>query len=186
MGVFQQMIVVGLLFTAASFTAVQRLQIATPNAPFPARQIAYNMRLFHQAAIAFKIANPSDTATAADPLPVPVPSFLTEWRVAACADPKNVATYTVGLTAAQNRDIVSELLRQSVSPPELGIISASPAVTGYLGSVTPQAAYDPGIGLSEPAPAEAGGTVVNTGYGAVTPACSIPAGASVMQTQVMP
>ena len=175
MGVFQQMIIVGLVLAAAAFTAAQRLQIATPNTPFPARQIAYTMRLTHQAAVAFKIANPSDTGA----LTVPVPSFLTEFRVAVCASAKNVASYTAGLTAAQNRDIVSELLRQSVSPPELGLISASPVVTGYGGAAGPQAVYAPGIGLSD-------GTNLNTGFGAVTPACSIPAGASVIQTQVLP
>ena len=131
----------------------------TDSAP---RQIAYNMRLYHRAALSFKAANPAVTGI----LAVPPPVFLTEWRFISCADSKSVVTYGGGFTASQSRDIAAEAARQSVVPPELGLGN------WRNGSAT-------GIGLSD-------GTLINSGFSGLTPVCTVPSGVAAIQTRLLP
>ena len=153
----------------------QKADLAPSGGPQPARQIAYNMRLFHQAAINFKIANPAATGS----LIVPAPGFLTDWRFVACSNDKTVVTYSNGLNTRQNRDLVAELQRQSVLPPELGNISRAPQVSGAPGYAGPVIAFASGIGLAD-------GAVINSGAAAVTPACPLSSGVAALQTQALP
>ena len=145
----------------------QRVALAGFVIPSPARQIAYNMRLFHQAALSLKTANPGASGV----LAVVPPSFLTDNRFISCAGNKAVVTYGAGLNSAQSRDVSGELLRQSVMPPELGASNFSPGLKPV--------GYASGIGLSD-------GTLVNNGFASLTPACAVPAGAAAIQTQLLP
>jgi hypothetical protein len=142
--------------------------------PPGAAQLAYNMRLLHQAALAAKANAPSATG----PLTVAAPAFLAEWRFQSCANDKSVVTYSAGLSPQQSRDVSMELLRQSIIPPELGGIGISPVLASASG-LPSRVGFAPAIGLTD-------GRVINNGYGAVLPACPLPTGLAAIQTQLMP
>ena len=160
-------VVVALAYLAGLQEVGQNAALARFVIPFPARQIAYNMRLFHQAALSLKSANPSASGV----LAVVPPSFLTDNRFIACAGSKAVVTYGAGLNSTQSRDVSGELLRQSVMPPELGAPNLAPGLMPL--------AYASGMGLSD-------GTLVNNGFASLTPVCAVPAGAAAIQTQLLP
>lgn len=150
----------------------QKAELAALTGPFPARQIAYNMRLYHQAAIAYKRQNPQADGA----LPLALPNFLNDWRFVACADANSVVTMSQNLGSAENRDLGQELLRQSLLPPELGIISPS---AYFLDGGKIAAGFAAGIGVSD-------GNMIQNGFGPVTPACAIPAGSAAIQTRLAP
>jgi hypothetical protein len=140
----------------------QKANLASLAGPVPARQIAYNLRVFHQAAITYKLANPTVTGV----LPVTPPAFLTDWRFTSCASSNAVVTSGSGFNLAMSRVLNDELLRQSSAPPELGIAAAPGGFTD-------------GIGLSD-------GVFINNGFGPISPACPVPQGSAAIQTQVLP
>jgi hypothetical protein len=168
-------------------TTIQQQQtLASPTQPYLPRQIAYEMRVFHRASLSYK-----GTFTAATgPISNPPPSMVNQFRYSSCADAKSVVTFpggtgagaawAAGLGFYQNNAVATELARQSVSPPELGI-NAPARVAGYNGGTVPQVIPVPGVGLST-------GTEVQSGAGAISlPAgCAVPAGLPVIVTQVLP
>jgi hypothetical protein len=155
--------------------AAQRAALAGGSAPFPARQIAYNMRLYHRAALAVKLANPGLQGV----LAVSAPAFLTDWRFTSCASANAVVTYGSGLNSAQSRDVGGELLRQSAVPPELGLVNGSPRFANQVGVNGVLTGYAPGIGISD-------GMLINNGFASIVPACQLPPGVAAMQTQTAP
>ena len=183
MGLFPPYMILVLVLLAAALTAQQRLALASHNAAFPARQIAYQMRVYHQSSVNYKLAN----GTATGVITSPPPSLSSQFYFTSCADAENVVTFVGGASAGRawagglgafnNQSVAAELARQSISPPELGLVSQSSRVTGYLGVTTSQAITVPGIGLST-------GSNIQTGYGLVAlPAgCTVPAGVPAMLT----
>jgi hypothetical protein len=167
-------LICALLLSALAQDARQRLALRSVGVPQPTRQIAYTMRVFHQAAIRAVIAAGGIAGAVIPALPV----WLTDQRFAACANGKTVATYTVGLSQSENQALAPEALRQSVSPPELGTVAVSDSVVG-AGGPAPLAAYARGIGQSN-------GATLSTPSGAVMPPCVIPEDAVAIVTQAVP
>jgi len=175
MAVALPIVVLALAIAAWSQGILQFDSLSRGNLPFPSRQIAYNLRLYHRAALAMKLANPELQGV----FTVSVPNFLTDWRFTSCAGANAVVTYGSGLNSAQSRDVGSELLRQSVVPPELGLVGNSPHFGNYWGSNGVLTGYAPGIGISD-------GAFINNGFASIAPACPLPAGVAAMQTRTMP
>jgi hypothetical protein len=151
----------------------------------PARQLAYLMRVYHQAAITVKMADTSLTG----PLAVP-PSTVNpgEGFFMSCADAKHVVTTldtidptpVLELGTAEVSAIVAELTRQSVLPPELGLRGQAPLAIGFRGSPSALLAPAPGVGLTN-------GTTIFTATGPLPmPACLVPGGTAAIVTQVLP
>ena len=163
MGAALPLLVIALAYLAWLQGIGQNWSLAGHNVPAPARQIAYNMRLYHQAALTLKSANPGLVGV----LAVTPPAFLTDGRFVSCAASKSVVTYGNGLNSAQSRDVGAELLRQSIAPPELGITAS--ALAGNAA----------GIGISD-------GSKINNGFGSLVPSCVVPLGLAAIQTQVLP
>jgi hypothetical protein len=177
MGAAIPLLVLALAYLAWLQGIGQNLALGRPNGPTPARQIAYNMRLYHQAAVALKSGDTAQTMNGV--LAVTPPGFLTDGRFTSCAASKSVVTYSNGLNLAQSRDVTAELLRQSVVPPELGGGNTSPLFPAVDGASGPLAGYAAGIGISD-------GSKINNGFGSLVPACAVPAGLAAIQTQVLP
>jgi len=161
MGPFPQMMLAALILAAFALASQQRLAIASHGGPAPARQIAYLLRSHHSAAVSFKLANPATTQTI-----VAGEAGMTGFI--SCADAKTVVT-TIDQSygTARDQQIAGELLRQSVSSGQTGVVAPGGGV--------------PGIGLSD-------GTQLQTGFGAVAlpAACPVTAGLPAMQTRVLP
>jgi len=156
MGPFPQMMLAALILAAFALASQQRLAIASHGGPAPARQIAYLLRSYHSAAVAFKLANPATIQTIAAG-EAGMTGFIS------CADAKNVVT-TIDQSygTARDQQIAGELLRQSVSSGQTGV--------GV-----------PGVGISNGAQLQTG-----LGAVALPAACAVPAGLPAMQTRVLP
>lgn len=152
----------------------QKANLANLAGPRPARQIAYNLRLYHQASVAYKLANPAATGV----LPVIPAGFLTEWRFTSCAGSNSVVTFGSPFDRAMSRSLNDEVLRQSVAPPELGIINGNANATGGLAAGL-QRSFSAGIGLAD-------GVLINNGFASFTPVCPVPQGTVAIETQVLP
>ena len=175
------------IFVAAAFTQQQRLVLADHNAPFPPRQIAYLLRVYHQNSLAYKQQNTGVTGVISNP----PPSMAAQPFFTSCADAKSVVTFPGGASAAaswvgglgayENAAVATEIARQSVQPPELGQVGQSALVAGYAGSTVPQIVPVPGVGLST-------GSAIQSGAGQVAlPAgCTVPVGRPAIRTQVIP
>ena len=180
MGLLPSLILGALIVTAFAFTAQQRLVLASPAGPMPARQIAYLMRVYHQSSVAYQLSAKGPAGVIANP-----PSFLTaSFYFTSCTDGNSVVTFVGGQSASpqwtggagayQNQSVVRELLRQSLSPPELGPVRQTSQIAGQIAPV-------PGIGLST-------GTQIQSGSGLLTlpSGCGVAAGLPAIQTRVAP
>ncbi len=180
MGLFPQIMLGALILAAFAFTAQQKLSLGSHNGPMPARQIAYLMRVHHQAAVNLKAATPS-LAAVGDFGP---PSMASEERVVSCIEGKFVVTglFTIGDTTtlmflpvvgtAESNAVAAELKRQSVLSPELGRLGQTPRATGYNGSPASSIAPVTQAGLSDEFP--------------LIPNCLLLPGIPAMVTQVIP
>jgi len=156
MGLFPQMMLAALIVAAFALTSQQRLAIASHGGPDPARQIAYLLRSYHSAAVAFKLANPATTQTI-----VAGEAGMTGFI--SCADAKTVVT-TIDQSygTARDQQIADELLRQSVATGQAGI--------GV-----------PGVGVSNGTQLQTG-----LGLLALPASCPVTAGAPAIQTRALP
>lgn len=169
MALVPQILLGALILLAFAFTAQQKLAIANSKGPVPERQIAYLMRVYHQASVAAKAADGSLTGALANPSPAmsgasPVAFFFTS-----CADATSVVTTLIDPAGSyRNQSIARELARQASAPPELG-------------TVAPRTVVIPGTGLST-------GASIQTGAGQTPlPAnCTVTAGLPVIVTRVVP
>src|SRR5579871_2296355 len=90
MGLLPSVILGALLIVAFALTAQQRLSIANPTGPLPARQIAYLMRTHHQAAIDQKLAN--NSLEAEGNFAPPTMTVSGDYTFVSCIHDKVVAT----------------------------------------------------------------------------------------------
>jgi|SRR5579859_2650123 len=178
MGLLPQVILGALLIVAFALSAQQRLAIASHTGPMPARQIAYLMRVYHQSSVAYATNVVLPNGTVADPPP--------EWDVTStlfksCWDGISVVTSLNGMQTAENNAVAQELVRQSVIPPEYGLLTPVSWAIGYNGSTVSQLARVPGVGLSD-------GANIQSGAGAIALAtgCAVSSGAVAIQTRVLP
>jgi hypothetical protein len=154
------------------------LAIASHAGPLPARQIAYQMRVHHEAAIRLKRADPL-LDTYVDALNDNDEQFLS------CIRDKSVTTVMMFASAipqlvigAGEVDAVTEeLARQSVVAPELGRIGQTAWANGNTGpSIVPVS----GIGILD-------FPNMRTAMGLIpAPPCIAPDGAPAITTQVLP
>lgn len=184
MGLLPPIILGALLIVAFAFSAQQRLAIASHAGPIPARQIAYQMRVHHQAAIRLKLADPAlDIVT--DALNDNDDQFLS------CIHDKTVTTalMTIGdamtlmpfvlIGAPETNMVVQELARQSVIAPELGRVGQTAWSIGYTGASSTLVTPVVGVGIAD-------GGYIRTSSGLIPPTCIVPVGAPVLITQVLP
>lgn len=182
MGLLPPVILAALLVVAFAFSSQQRLAIASHAGPTPARQIAHQMRLHHEAAIRLKRNDPAlDTYT--DALNDNDSQFIS------CISGKTVTTVmmTIGdattlmpfvlVGVSETNAIVQELARQSVIAPELGRIGQTAWANGNGGTRVVLVA---GIGILDfPNMRTATGLIP-------APPCLAPDGAPAIVTQVLP
>lgn len=179
MGLLAPVILGALLIVAFALSAQQRLAIASHNAPMPARQIAYQMRVHHDAAIRLKQSDPA-LDTYVDALNDNDDQFLS------CITGKSVATammtthnfIPVLLTSPDEANSVTEeLARQSLTSPGLQQTAANAWTTRADGAhLVPVV----GIGiLNFPNLRTASGLIP-------APNCLFPDGAPTIVTQVIP
>jgi hypothetical protein len=171
MGLLPQLLLGALIVAAFAATLQQRLAIASHNGPLPARQIAYQMRVYHQSSVTYKEANAALSGTIAAPPPSLTPAAPIAAFFVSCADAHSVVTtLNQPLSAYTNQEIAQEMSRQSVSPPELGGSGKPPQAIGI-----------PGIGLSN-------GMALQTGLGltALPAGCAVAAGLPAIVTQAVP
>ena len=185
MGLLPSVILGALLIVAFALSAQQRLALNPRTGPMPARQLAYLMRAHHQSAVNQKLANTNlDTATDFAP---PTMTIVGYYTFVSCVQDNVVATglFIVGdattlmplplLDTAENNAVVAELRRQSVLPPELGLLGGRPWTVGYNASPSALIAPTPGVGLSDELAA-----------GPIAMPCPMPSGVPVIITQVLP
>lgn len=162
MGLLAPVILGALLIVAFALSAHQRLAIASHTGPMPARQLAYLMRVHHQAAISQKMVTPS-LQTVIDAAP---PSMnIDDFMFLSCVTQKSVTTFMMTITEGGGFDlaviprlmtstananaVVRELRRQSVVTPELGRLGNTPWAIGYGGNPAALVAPMPQIGMSD-------------------------------------
>jgi hypothetical protein len=183
MGLLPSIIIGALLIVAFTLSAQQRLDLNSRAGAMPARQIAYLMRAHHQSAVSQKLADPAlDTIVNAAP---PTMTVAGDYTFLSCIHGKIVMTaaFVIGdavtiipfpvFSLAENNEVVTELRRQSVLPPELGLLGRTPWAVGYNGSPAALIASASGIGLSDevvPSPIP----------------CLVPSGVPAIVTQVLP
>ncbi len=190
MGLLPPVILGALLIVAFALSSQQRLAIASHTGPMPARQIAYQMRVHHQAAIALKQADPT-LSTVTDALNDNDFLFLS------CINGNYVATVmmtvigiplipTRMINTAEANAVVQELSRQSVLAPELGRIGQTAWATGYDNAPSTLVAPVVGIGLVQFVPSQV--AIIHTVDGdlPLPDGCLTPDGAPVIMTQVLP
>ena len=109
------------------------------------------MRVYHHAAVTYKLANPAATG----PLTLTLQAVNTGYgtNVESCADATHVETYWTVSSTVENREILDQLLSATMKAPNIGLSNGANIVTGY---------------------------------GTITGACTVPAGAAIIQTQVIP
>jgi len=179
MGLLPPVLIGAFLIVAFALSAQQRLTIASHNGPMPARQIAYEMLVHHDAAIRLKQSDPA-LDTYVDALNDNDELFLS------CIWGKSVATTMMTtqnfipqlLTGPdQVNRVVEELIRQSVTSPRLeqtGLTAWSIRPDGT--HIVPVA----GIGILD-------FPNMRTSSGLVpAPNCLFPNGAPTIVTQVLP
>jgi len=185
MGLLAPVIIGALLIVAFTLSAQQRLDLNNRTGPMPARQVAYLMRVHHQSAVNQKLADPElDTVVNAAP---PTMTITGDYTFLSCIHGKVVVTaaFIIGdaltlmpipiFSTAENNAIVTELRRQSVLPPEFGLLGHSPWTVGNGGSPTAMITPTSGIGLSDEIDA-----------GPISLPCPIPSGVPAIVTQVLP
>jgi hypothetical protein len=179
MGLLPPVILGALLIVAFALSSQQRLALAGHNAPLPARQIAYQMRVHHEAAIRLKQADPSLDAFV-DALNDNDNQFLS------CIQDKTVMTVMMIFPSSvpelvigpsEVDAVVEELARQSVIAPELGRTGQTAWSNGNGGTLVAPVA---GIGILD-------FPNIRTATGLMpTPPCLAPNGAPAIVTQVLP
>jgi len=185
MGLLPPVILGALLIVAFALSSQQRLTIASHTGPVPARQIAYQMRVHHQAAIALKQADPA-LSTVTDALNDNDFLFLS------CINGNTVATVMMTVTGipliprvmvgqTEANAVVEELARQSVMAPELGRVGQTAWSAGYDGVAGALITPVVGVGTSD-----AANIHTTTGLVPLPDSCLAPAGAPVILTQVLP
>jgi len=187
MGLLPPVLLGALLIVAFALSAQQRLAIASHTGPVPARQIAYQMRVHHQAAIALKQADPGLT-TVTDAL------NDNDYQFLSCINGNYVATamMTVGdsitlmpmvmVGEAEANAIVEELARQSVIAPELGRTGQAAWSVGYAGSPSTLITPVVGVGMVDGASIRTSSGLIPASFAA----CPVPTGAPILVTQVLP
>jgi len=179
MGLLPPVILGALLIVAFALSAQQRLAIASHDAPMPARQIAYRMRVHHEAAIRLKQADPS-LDTYVDAL------NDNDYQFLSCIEGKTVTTVMMTISFAlpelvigpsEVDAVVEELARQSIIAPELGRTGQTAWANGNGGTLVAPTA---GIGILDfPNMRTATGIIP-------APPCLTPDGAPAIVTQVLP
>ena len=187
MGLLPPVILGALLIVAFALSSQQRLTIASHTGPVPARQIAYQMRVHHQAAIALKQADPG-LSTVTDAL------NDNDYQFLSCIDGNYVATVmmtvelipTLMISAAEANAVVTELARQSVMAPELGRVGQTAWSIGYNNAPSTLVTPVVGIGLVQFVPSEVATIHTIDGDLPIPDGCLTPNGAPVIMTQVLP
>lgn len=184
MGLLPPVILGALLIVAFALSSQQRLAIASHAGPMPARQIAYQMRIHHEAAIRLKRATPG-LITVTDALNDNDDQFVS------CIDAKTVSTVMmivgdattlmpfVIVGVSETNAIVQELARQSIIAPELGRVGQTAWSIGYADSPSTLITPVVGIGVAD-------GGDIRTSSGLIPTPCLAPTGAPVIMTQVLP
>lgn len=144
-------------------------------AQHPERQIAYQMRQFHQASVKAKVGAPATLGMIA-PL---LPASFTDWRFASCASANSVLTSFAGQSIELDRAVLNELLQQSQLPPEIGFLTHAPQIRVAAAPGSVAIFSPPGIGRSD-------GAYLRGGASAIALACPIPVGMIALQTQLAP
>lgn len=179
MGLLPPILLGALLIVAFALSAQQRLALQSHAPPMPARQLAHLLRVYHQSSISYATgSSPPPAGTIADP---PPDWDNTSTLFTSCWDGVTVVTSLNGLQAAENNAVVQELVRQTIAPPEYGLLTPAPWTVGYGGSGLSQLTPVPGMGLSD-------GTQIQSGAGAVALAagCPVPGGTPAIQTRILP
>lgn len=166
MGVFFQIAAIALVTAATLSVTGQRLRIATPDTPSPARQIAHNMQIYHE--YATKGALP--------------PAYFTDNRFNSCNDGTSVATSLIGVNNILAMAVAAEVERQYLFPPAQNTFSGFPA--SYGTAVTTAQAVTQFVGVAQAA--AGAGQSVDTGYGSrpMPAGCVVAAGSIVILTRV--
>ncbi|MDA8232813.1 MAG: hypothetical protein M0006_15890 [Magnetospirillum sp.] len=118
--------------------AIHRASLSIFVQPRPENSLAYIQRLYHTAAINYKLANPNATG----PLDVTLPYFLTGANLAVCANTNTVATYTT-LASTSEAAAIAQALQSNPGGAGIGLSTGAGTIQTGQGGPIPAACAIP-------------------------------------------